>query len=210
MWRFKKSEVTNEGESDEVLFSSIQLFCSFCSPVEIIKLYIMCFSTTFDESCLEQLDQFIFDNIRYEEYTGGCWVISDIVRAITGIPTKCIGLINPVRGGCVPHWVNLKQNNGVVDLKRRCWPHKTRLKPILPSWLLSDDDGVMSFHPEGRQYSDVDANGNLLAENGEWAPGQYAKYCSFVEGNTFADFEECSASTFNRVTDLWFRTAIPC
>ena len=159
----------------------------------------MCFAVTFDESCLEKLDQFIYDNVPFQQYSHGCWLISKIVKTITGATPKCVGIFNLRRGGMIPHWINKRRMDGLIDLKRRCF--RDGRDPINPSW---QEDGKY-FIPTGRHYFDLDTKGQFFDENAFWAPEQHDKYIDFVENDTWSKFEEMSwLPHYNKVIYKWY------
>ena len=163
----------------------------------------MCFAKTYNKTDLEALDQCIFDNVPFNLYGRGCWLISRIVQSVMGFPMKCIGIYSIQRGGVIPHWVNIMPNGGVVDLKRRCFLKNCR-EPILPEWT---DDGN-HFVPAGREYKNVTRDlSKLVDPQAMWAEDQHELYMRFVENNTLTEFIKRGwLNHYNRVVDKWFAT----
>ena len=161
----------------------------------------MCFATTYNMDCLPELEKFIWENIPWDLYTRGCWLISRIVHTITGAPVRCIGIYCARRGGCIPHWINLNhRSNGIIDLKRRCFKKTANMKPIIPGWV---ED--VHYIPEGRPYYNV-KNGVFDDKEMDWVDSEQRNhYTRFIEEDNLEGFTTSGwKKHHDRVVNKWF------
>ena len=116
----------------------------------------MCFARTF--SFLEFLESFIFENMKYKQYTGGCYPISRVATTILqqrGYDAKhtLVATFCRTRNIWIPHFVVVLDDHFLVDLKRRCF-QKTS-EQVRASYQ------AVGFFPDGKAY-----DGNRLKTSG--------------------------------------------